>query len=199
MVEHGAERAALRAAERAAERVAERGVLRVGRKASSRMLMRVLRGMGVGLPALGAVFCLYLTRVDYRSMKDALESRNIPSALSFLMALACDAVDVVMHLIIAMAMLNQYFGMGLAVANRTLYLVEGSGLGIALVGTIAAIMGEFLALVSDDTRFERAPVQSTKVQPQRTAHGKAAVAEADAVRGKVERKWDTPSCWLTAW
>jgi len=67
------------------------------------------------------------------------------TAGAFCAAFLCDAADVGVHTLVVGALMHQHFGVGLPVGHDVLALVEGAGIAVAVVSTVAATLGELLA------------------------------------------------------
>lgn len=64
----------------------------------------------------------------------------------FALAFVFDVLDVLAHIVIVVGLLHHHFNVGLHVAHHILHGVEGAGVGIAVVSTVAAAVAELLSL-----------------------------------------------------
>ncbi|KAF8056467.1 hypothetical protein HT031_006324 [Scenedesmus sp. PABB004] len=155
------------------------------RFASPALMSRIGRGALVGLPAVGALFVAHLAHQDWDRMREERAAGNRASAGAFAVALLGDVLDVAAHVVVVAGLLHTHFQLGVHVDHHLLHLVERGGLLVAAVGTVAATLGEVLA-VRAALREERA---ETKARVEAAAA--AAVEALDAAAAaQAERPRD---------
>jgi hypothetical protein len=144
--EMGAVVAGERIAEQAARHAATSGGVRRGLETVlDRVLIRIGRGITIALPALGSLFVLHLVKEDRKRALLEAEKGNIGAARAFWLAFLCDASDLGAHVVIVTSLLNVHYGVGPHLPHAWLHTAEYGGLAVAVVSTLAAVVGELLS------------------------------------------------------
>jgi hypothetical protein len=144
--EMGAVVAGERIAQQAARHVvANDGVRRGLENVIDRVLIRIGRGITIALPALGSLFVLHLVKEDRKRALLEAEKGNMNAARAFWLAFLCDASDLGAHVVIVTSLLNVHYGVGPHLTHTWLHTAEYGGLAVAVVSTLAAVVGELLS------------------------------------------------------
>ncbi|GLI62676.1 hypothetical protein VaNZ11_005352 [Volvox africanus] len=169
---------------------------RLGRRfLTPQLLARVGRGAMVALPAIGALFVAHLAHQDYERMVEERHNGHLEAFLCFLVAFTFDVLDVLAHIVVVVGLLHQHFQVGLHVPHSVLHSVEGAGIAIAVISTVAAAAAEILAMRrnlaianSAATAAATAPAASAAGAPQNSAanNGGASHLAANPVLPSVD-------------
>ncbi|EFJ42337.1 hypothetical protein VOLCADRAFT_97607 [Volvox carteri f. nagariensis] len=120
---------------------------RLGRRfLTPQLLARVGRGAMVALPAIGALFVAHLAHQDYERMVEERANGHLAAFLGFLVAFTFDVLDVLAHIVVVVGLMHQHFQVGLHVPHSVLHNVEGAGIAIAVISTVAAAAAEIMAM-----------------------------------------------------
>lgn len=111
-----------------------------------RLMVRVGRGLAVALPMLGSLFVLQLVRADRRRALEERSKGNFAASKAFWLGFLCDASDVAAHVVVVTSLLHSHYGVGVALPHEWLHAAEWGGVCVAAVSTVAAIVGELLAV-----------------------------------------------------
>ncbi|GIL69497.1 hypothetical protein Vretimale_13600 [Volvox reticuliferus] len=163
---------------------------RLGRRfLTPQLLARVGRGAMVALPAIGALFVAHLAHQDYERMMEERHNGHLAAFLGFLVAFTFDVLDVLAHIAVVVGLLHQHFQVGLHVPHSVLHSVEGAGIAIAVISTVAAAAAEILAM------RRNLAIANTAAAVEASA---AAASAAGAVHGSTAKKDGAPHLAMEA-
>ncbi|GIL69503.1 hypothetical protein Vretifemale_422, partial [Volvox reticuliferus] len=163
---------------------------RLGRRfLTPQLLARVGRGAMVALPAIGALFVAHLAHQDYERMMEERHNGHLAAFLGFLVAFTFDVLDVLAHIAVVVGLLHQHFQVGLHVPHSVLHSVEGAGIAIAVISTVAAAAAEILAM------RRNLAIANTAAAMEASA---AAASAAGAVHGSTAKKDGAPHLAMEA-
>lgn len=107
-------------------------------------------------------------------MQEERHGGNLPAFLGFAVAFTFDVLDVLAHVVVVVGLLHHHFQVGLHVPHHVLHAVEGAGIGIAVVSTVAAAAAEILAMRRVQALADAAAA-ATAAAAGKASHAAAAV------------------------
>lgn len=151
-----------------AKKVVSRLVKRLNRRLGSVILLKIGRGVGIGIPIIGGMLGLLAIRNDFK--RYLFEKKlNRPNASSFLIAASLNLVDVVCHINITLGKRNNFaqprltvleavsgfFGLGLDLESNFVLWQELFSIGASILATGFAIRGEIVSIRLEEEEIRR--------------------------------------------